>query len=139
MNCSPKTSGGLFFAEHRADEEEAVEEENLDMPLFDLGTIAESTEDFCVDNKLGEGGFGPVYKGKLDGQEIAVKRLLKTSTLGTDEFKNEVMVIAKLQHRNLVRLLGCCVQGGERMLIYEYMLNGSLDTFLFGLELMERK
>ncbi|XP_074589928.1 G-type lectin S-receptor-like serine/threonine-protein kinase At4g27290 [Curcuma longa] len=117
---------------HRADEEEAVEEENLDMPLFDLGTIAESTEDFCVDNKLGEGGFGPVYKGKLkEGQEIAVKRLSKTSTQGTDEFKNEVMVIAKLQHRNLVRLLGCCIQGGERMLIYEYMLNGSLDTFLF--------
>ncbi|KAG6529647.1 hypothetical protein ZIOFF_011860 [Zingiber officinale] len=95
-------------------------------------TIAEATGNFCMDNKLGEGGFGPVYKGKLkEGQEIAVKRLSKTSMQGTDEFKNEVMVIAKLQHRNLVRLLGCCVQGGERMLIYEYMLNGSLDTFLF--------
>ncbi|KAG6525796.1 G-type lectin S-receptor-like serine/threonine-protein kinase At4g27290 isoform X1 [Zingiber officinale] len=116
---------------HHADEE-AVEEKNLDMPLFDLSTLAEATGDFCADNKLGEGGFGPVYKGKLkEGQEIAVKRLSKTSMQGTDEFKNEVMVIAKLQHRNLVRLLGCCVQGGERMLIYEYMLNGSLDTFLF--------
>ncbi|XP_042464081.1 G-type lectin S-receptor-like serine/threonine-protein kinase At4g27290 isoform X1 [Zingiber officinale] len=116
---------------NRADEE--VEEENLNLPLFDLGTIAEATGNFCMDNKLGEGGFGPVYKGKLkEGQEIAVKRLSKTSMQGTDEFKNEVMVIAKLQHRNLVRLLGCCVQGGERMLIYEYMLNGSLDTFLFG-------
>ncbi|XP_074589922.1 G-type lectin S-receptor-like serine/threonine-protein kinase At4g27290 isoform X3 [Curcuma longa] len=125
------TSGVLFFAEHRSDEEE-VAEENLDLPVFDLGTIAEATGNFCIDNKLGEGGFGPVYKGKLkEGQEIAVKRLSKMSTQGTDEFKNEVMVIAKLQHRNLVRLLGCCIQGGERMLIYEYMLNGSLDTFLF--------
>ncbi|XP_074590008.1 LOW QUALITY PROTEIN: uncharacterized protein LOC141845906 [Curcuma longa] len=123
-------SGVLFFAEHRSNEE--VEEENLDLPLFDLRTIAEATGNFCIDNKLGEGGFGPVYKGKLkEGQEIAVKTLSKMSTQGTDEFKNEVMVIAKLQHRNLVRLLGCCIQGGERMLIYEYMLNGSLDTFLF--------
>nr|XP_018684746.1 PREDICTED: receptor-like serine/threonine-protein kinase SD1-8 isoform X3 [Musa acuminata subsp. malaccensis] len=86
-----------------------------------------------MENKLGEGGFGPVYKGKLeDEQEIAVKRLSKTSVQGLDEFMNEVVLIAKLQHRNLVRLLGCCIQGKERMLIYEYMPNGSLDSFLFG-------
>ncbi|KAF3957666.1 hypothetical protein CMV_017347 [Castanea mollissima] len=80
----------------------------------------------------GEGGFGPVYKGKLaDGREIAIKRLSKSSGQGLLEFKNEVILIAKLQHTNLVRLLGFCIQEEENMLIYEYMPNKSLDIFLF--------
>ncbi|CAL9104087.1 unnamed protein product [Musa textilis] len=112
--------------------DEGTEAKDLDLPLFDLGAVADATGNFSIENKLGEGGFGPVYKGKLeDEQEIAVKRLSKTSVQGVDEFKNEVVLIAKLQHRNLVRLLGCCIQGEERMLIYEYMPNGSLDSFLF--------
>ncbi|XP_072958451.1 receptor-like serine/threonine-protein kinase SD1-8 isoform X1 [Typha angustifolia] len=112
--------------------EESTHEHDLEMPLFDLGIMATATEGFSAANKLGEGGFGPVYKGILaDGQEIAVKRLAKTSIQGLDEFKNEVILIAKLQHRNLVRLLGCCIQGEERMLVYEYMANKSLDVFLF--------
>ncbi|CAN1319166.1 G-type lectin S-receptor-like serine/threonine-protein kinase At4g27290 [Linum perenne] len=85
-----------------------------------------------LENKLGQGGFGPVYKGTLPGgEEIAVKRLSKISGQGLEEFKNEISLIAKLQHRNLVRLLGYCVQGEEKMLIYEYMPNKSLDFFLF--------
>ncbi|OEL29189.1 Receptor-like serine/threonine-protein kinase SD1-8 [Dichanthelium oligosanthes] len=107
-------------------------DDDLELPIFDLGTIAAATDGFSINNKLGEGGFGPVYKGKLeDGMEIAVKTLSKTSAQGLDEFKNEVMLIAKLQHRNLVRLLGCSISGQERMLVYEYMENKSLDYFLF--------
>ncbi|XP_048544265.1 receptor-like serine/threonine-protein kinase SD1-8 isoform X1 [Triticum urartu] len=105
---------------------------DLDLPIYDLETIAEATQGFSTDNKLGEGGYGPVYKGMLeDGQEIAVKTLSQASTQGPDEFKNEVMLIAKLQHRNLVRLIGCCICGQEKILIYEYMANKSLDFFLF--------
>ncbi|XP_073108464.1 G-type lectin S-receptor-like serine/threonine-protein kinase At4g27290 isoform X2 [Elaeis guineensis] len=104
----------------------------LELPLFDIHTIRTATNNFSDDNKLGEGGFGPVYKGQLDdGEKIAVKRLSKDSVQGIHEFTNEVLVIAKLQHRNLVRLLGCCIEGEERLLVYEYLQNTSLDCFIF--------
>ncbi|XP_030938773.1 putative receptor-like protein kinase At4g00960 isoform X1 [Quercus lobata] len=97
-----------------------------------FGTIKVATDDFSDANKLGQGGFGVVYKGKLsDGQVIAVKRLSKNLGQGDLEFKNEVLLVAKLQHRNLVRLLGFCLEGIERLLIYEFMPNGSLDHFIF--------
>ncbi|RQO88853.2 hypothetical protein POPTR_004G026000v4 [Populus trichocarpa] len=99
---------------------------------FDLSSIEAATNNFSPDNKLGEGGFGEVYKGTLPhGQQIAVKRLSKYSGQGAAEFKNEVVLIAKLQHRNLVRLLGYCLQGAEKILIYEFVPNKSLDHFLF--------
>ncbi|XP_058074995.1 uncharacterized protein LOC131223546 [Magnolia sinica] len=104
----------------------------LDIPFVEFRTIVAATENFSDSNKLGQGGFGPVYKGKLHGgREIAVKRLSRSSGQGLEEFKNEVILIAKLQHRNLVRLLGYCIHGDEKMLLYEYMPNKSLDFFLF--------
>ncbi|KAI8557684.1 hypothetical protein RHMOL_Rhmol04G0029000 [Rhododendron molle] len=112
--------------------EQKGKKETLELPVFDLATISAATRNFSHENMVGEGGFGPVYKGKLSmGQEIAVKRLSKSSGQGLEEFKNEVASIAKLQHRNLVALLGCCIQGEETMLIYEYMSNKSLDYFIY--------
>ncbi|XP_024158581.1 G-type lectin S-receptor-like serine/threonine-protein kinase At1g11410 isoform X2 [Rosa chinensis] len=111
------------------------ESRNSDLPFFDLTIIASATNNFSVANKLGTGGFGSVYKGVLyNGKEIAVKRLSKNSGQGIEEFRNEVVLIAKLQHRNLVRILGCCIQDDEKMLIYEYVPNKSLDSFIFNVE-----
>ncbi|GJS72440.1 G-type lectin S-receptor-like serine/threonine-protein kinase [Tanacetum coccineum] len=111
----------------------SVQKEHFgDIQFFSLYKVEKATENFSDSNKIGEGGFGPVYKGVLeDGLEVAVKRLSKTSKQGFDEFKNELISIAKLQHRNLVKLLGYCIYGDEMILIYEYMSNKSLDSFLF--------
>ncbi|KAK9162637.1 hypothetical protein Syun_003539 [Stephania yunnanensis] len=103
-----------------------------DFQLFSFDCILSATNNLSASNKLGEGGFGPVYKGKLlKGKEVAVKRLSRSSGQGLQEFKNEITLIAKLQHMNLVKLLGCCIHGEERMLIYEYMPNKSLDSLIF--------
>ncbi|KAF7849903.1 hypothetical protein BT93_L0145 [Corymbia citriodora subsp. variegata] len=129
-----------------------------ELTLFSFDSILLATNNFNISNKLGQGGFGPVYKvktsliitdrpfvqakglmilsiwkqGKLkDGKEIAVKRLSSSSAQGVKEFKNEILLISKLQHRNLVKLLGCCTEGEEKILVYEFLLNKSLDTFLF--------
>ncbi|KAJ0637100.1 putative protein kinase RLK-Pelle-DLSV family [Helianthus annuus] len=99
---------------------------------YDFSAVKAATNDFSEENKLGRGGFGSVYKGKLtEGDQIAVKRLALDSGQGDLEFKNEVLLMAKLQHRNLVRLLGFSIQGSERLLIYEFMPNASLDQFIF--------
>ncbi|KAH9666053.1 G-type lectin S-receptor-like serine/threonine-protein kinase RKS1 [Citrus sinensis] len=104
-----------------------------DLKIFDFQTIVAATNNFSLINKLGEGGFGPVYRGKLpDGREVAMKRLSRNSGQGMMEFKNEAKLIAKLQHNNLVRLLGCSLLGEEKILVYEYMPNKSLDFFIFG-------
>ncbi|GKV34542.1 hypothetical protein SLEP1_g42908 [Rubroshorea leprosula] len=112
-----------------AEGDEMIEAESLQ---YDLATIRAATNNFCDENKLGQGGFGAVYKGKLPkGQEVAVKRLSGASGQGDLEFKNEVLLVAKLQHRNLVRLLGFCSEGDERLLMYEFVPNTSLNHFIF--------
>ncbi|XP_058725225.1 cysteine-rich receptor-like protein kinase 44 [Vicia villosa] len=112
---------------------EEIQEEDQDDKIEIFESLQfNATNDFIVSNKLGEGGFGVVYKGQLsNGQEIAVKRLSRDSGQGDLEFKNEVLLVARLQHRNLVRLLGFCLEGVERLLVYEFVHNKSLDYFIF--------
>ncbi|XP_050258371.1 cysteine-rich receptor-like protein kinase 26 isoform X2 [Quercus robur] len=112
---------------------EAVDEiTSAEALQFNFGIIRVATDDFSDAKKLGQGGFGAVYKGKLsNGQIIAVKRLSRDSGQGNQEFKNEVLLVANLHHRNLVRLLGFCLERTERLLIYEFVPNTSLDRFIF--------
>ncbi|XXG69606.1 hypothetical protein AAC387_Pa06g2425 [Persea americana] len=130
-----KRKGCKMNEEHETDFNENATEENgkgSELPIFSLGVIEAATDNFSESNMLGKGGFGIVYKGQLlNGQEIAVKRLCKNSGQGFQEFKTEVTLIAKLQHKNLVRLLGCCMSRREKILIYEYMQNKSLDSHIF--------
>eukprot|EP01018_Ginkgo_biloba_P036657 Gb_17904 [translate_table: standard] len=114
------------------DPESLLSEEHM---IFDLQALRVATGDFSSDNNLGEGGFGPVYKGRTaEGKEIAVKKLSLRSAQGKRQFLNEVELVAKIQHRNLVKLLGCCAEEAERLIVYEYLPNKSLDTLLFDSE-----
>ncbi|KAK9155257.1 hypothetical protein Sjap_002737 [Stephania japonica] len=100
---------------------------------FSYEELRSATEDFKSGNKLGEGGFGPVYRGKLsDGRVVAVKQLSVTSHQGKSQFVAEIATISAVQHRNLVKLHGCCIEGDKRLLVYEYLENKSLDQALFG-------
>ncbi|CAH1418807.1 unnamed protein product [Lactuca virosa] len=125
--CSEKdniTSGVIYFINDGLDYLERFKWVSFHMRKHQIQEESSLTFTFSPKNKLGQGGFGPVYKGNLlGGQETAMKRL--------QELRNEVMVIAKLQHRNLVRLLGYCVRGDEKILLYEYMPKRSLDSILF--------
>ncbi|KAK6917377.1 Serine-threonine/tyrosine-protein kinase, catalytic domain [Dillenia turbinata] len=104
----------------------------LESLQFNFNTIKAATENFSQANKLGEGGFGSFYMGRLpNGQAIAVKRLSRNSEQGDKEFKSEVSLVAKLQHRNLVKLLGFCMEKEEKLLIYEYVPNTSLDRVTY--------
>ncbi|XP_078150774.1 cysteine-rich receptor-like protein kinase 6 [Carex rostrata] len=107
--------------------------------VFDLDTLRNATHNFSEKNKLGQGGFGPVYEGTLpNGQQVAVKRLSGSSLQGLRELKNEVEFLAKLKHKNLVHLVGCCIQKKENILCYEFLPNGSLDKILFAKDAPKR-
>nr|GMD08433.1 G-type lectin S-receptor-like serine/threonine-protein kinase At4g27290 [Ipomoea batatas] len=109
-----------------------VAKDDIELQQLSLQSIIDATNNFDYANKLGEGGFGPVYKGFLsEFGMVAIKRLSKQSSQGQEEFMNELKLIAKLQHTNLVSLLGCCIEDEEKILIYEYLSKRSLDNFLF--------
>ncbi|KAL8479444.1 hypothetical protein ACS0TY_026367 [Phlomoides rotata] len=100
---------------------------------FNYSELKAATDDFNPANKLGEGGFGPVYMGKLgDGRAVGVKQLSVKSHQGKAQFLAEIATISAVQHRNLVKLYGCCIEGDKRLLVYEYLENKSLDQLLFG-------
>ncbi|XP_057825308.2 cysteine-rich receptor-like protein kinase 43 [Cryptomeria japonica] len=100
--------------------------------IFNLENIKAPTHNFHDDNKLGEGGFGTVYKCTMsNGIQIAVKKLSVQSLQGMEQFLNEVKLIEKIQHHYLVNLLGCCIEGSERLLVYEFLPNKSLEKILF--------
>ncbi|KAJ0079835.1 hypothetical protein Patl1_22985 [Pistacia atlantica] len=125
-------SGAPILAWIDYDASENLLNKGVNLKVYKVSSIMLATDNFSSETKLGEGGFGPVYKGLLpDGQEVAVKRLSGRSKQGLVEFKNELIIVAKLQHTNLVRLLGFCIQGEEKILVYEYMPNKSLDTYIF--------
>ncbi|XP_062169066.1 probable leucine-rich repeat receptor-like serine/threonine-protein kinase At3g14840 [Alnus glutinosa] len=108
---------------------------NLQTGTFTLRQIKAATNNFDAANKIGEGGFGSVYKGLLsDGTRIAVKQLSSKSKQGNREFVNEIGMISALQHPHLVKLYGCCIEGNQLLLVYEYMENNSLARALFGPE-----
>ncbi|XAR73585.1 Non-specific serine/threonine protein kinase [Bertholletia excelsa] len=100
---------------------------------FSYKVLKAATNNFSNENKLGEGGFGDVYKGVLkNGNVVAVKRLALVSGRAKSDFESEVRLISNVHHRNLIRLLGCCNKGPQLLLVYDYMANGSLDKFLYG-------
>ncbi|KAF8111358.1 hypothetical protein N665_0076s0333 [Sinapis alba] len=124
-----KTCGGRNASEGDVSSEDGVGDRGI---FFDLQELEIATDLFSEKNRLGHGGFGPVYKGLMpSGEEIAVKKLSLNSRQGSREFMNEVKLLLRIQHKNLVSLLGCCFHGPEKMLVYEYLPNRSLDYFLF--------
>ncbi|KAL0005312.1 hypothetical protein SO802_012873 [Lithocarpus litseifolius] len=136
--CWRKRAGG--------NTEDSGDDDNMD-DEFEKGTgprrftyreLLNATNNFVERGKLGEGGFGGVYKGLLSESnvEVAVKRVSKGSKQGKKEYKSEVKIISRLRHRNLVQLIGWCHEQRELLLVYEYMPNGSLDSHLFGAKIM---
>ncbi|XP_039169850.1 putative receptor-like protein kinase At4g00960 [Eucalyptus grandis] len=132
LNMKRKKKQPREIVEGEVVHEISTEISTVESLQFDFSVIRVATDNFSDSKKLGQGGFGVVYMGQLsNGQEMAVKRLSQNSSQGEVEFKNEFMLLAKLHHRNLVKLLGFCLEGVERLLIYEFVPNSSLDQFIF--------
>jgi len=112
--------------------EDQIQYSSMAPKKFRLRELTKATGGFSLQNKLGQGGFGTVYKGLLENKEVAVKRVSKNSRQGKQEFVAEVTTIGRLHHRNLVKLTGWCYENRELLLVYEFMPNGSLDKYLFG-------
>ncbi|CAH8375784.1 unnamed protein product [Eruca vesicaria subsp. sativa] len=130
-------AGVVIISIRKSRKRYAIDEELLRLDgrpyTFAYSELKSATQDFNPSNKLGEGGFGSVYKGNLaDGREIAVKVLSVGSQHGKEQFVAEIIAISSVMHRNLVKLYGCCYEGDNRLLVYEYLPNGSLDHALFG-------
>ncbi|KAH7424490.1 hypothetical protein KP509_11G011200 [Ceratopteris richardii] len=126
-NGMPKTNNAVVLSENA----QVLDDGNL---VISSELLRNVTNDFCEQNVLGKGGFGVVYKGELDdGTKIAVKRMTAStvSNKGVNEFQAEIAVLTKVRHRHLVALLGYCIEGSERLLVYEYMPNGTLSQHLF--------
>ncbi|XP_078148970.1 cysteine-rich receptor-like protein kinase 15 isoform X1 [Carex rostrata] len=129
----------MYIQENIETELEYILNPNAEYEVFNFTALKAATDNFSDMNKLGRGGFGPVYKGTLPNRrEIAVKRLSGSSAQGITEFKNEVDFLAKLKHKNLVQLLGCSIKNREKLLCYEYLPNGSLDKILFAKDTSQR-
>ncbi|KAL3614879.1 hypothetical protein CASFOL_040540 [Castilleja foliolosa] len=130
--------GAVFYVYRKRKRQREFEDEELlgidTRPYtFSYTELRSATDDFNLANKLGEGGFGPVYKGTLgDGRVVAVKQLSVASHQGKSQFLAEIATISAVQHRNLVKLHGCCIEGDKRLLVYEFLVNKSLDQLLFG-------
>ncbi|KAE9617088.1 putative protein kinase RLK-Pelle-DLSV family [Lupinus albus] len=126
----------IFYINHRRkrhDDNEELLGIDTKPYTFSYSELKNATDDFILGNKLGEGGFGPVYKGTLDdGRVVAVKQLSVGSHQGKNQFITEIATISSVRHRNLVKLYGCCIEGSKRLIVYEYLENKSLDQTLFG-------
>ncbi|KAL8531878.1 hypothetical protein ACS0TY_008469 [Phlomoides rotata] len=134
------------FTNHSTRDEHEVDLERIaaqEQKHFPFQVLVAATKNFHPSLKLGEGGFGPVFQGKLgDGRDIAVKKLSQRSNQGKKEFLNEAKLLSRVQHKNVVNLVGYCVHDTENLLVYEYVVNQSLDKLLFkpeGRELLDWK
>ncbi|KAK7272676.1 hypothetical protein RJT34_29423 [Clitoria ternatea] len=132
MTCFPFCSKVTSSARHDPEIDEDISGIH-NVKLYTYKQLRNATEDFCLANKIGEGGFGSVYKGRLkDGKFAAIKVLSAESRQGVKEFLTEINVISEIEHENLVKLYGCCVEKNNRILVYNYLENNSLSQTLLG-------
>ncbi|KAG6511291.1 L-type lectin-domain containing receptor kinase IX.1-like [Zingiber officinale] len=134
MKSKPAVSDVVDDQDDDEDENDAIDgqfERESGPKRYPYQELALATRNFAEEGKLGAGGFGSVYRGRLNGEDVAIKRLSKEGNQGKKEYISEVTIISRLRHRNLVQLLGWCHdRGGEFLLVYEFMHNGSLDSHL---------